>query len=248
MKDTLNYLINNAKTDEVIDLNNTKYLYHGIFIPYFADSSPITSIIENGILTVKDQYKNGIITLDELQKYEPQKKGLLKFLKSKFNNGQLTLSNSRTNIVFFSPNRNLFNRVFDVSFVVRRESNYYYLEQKEEDYYIRQAHLDDEKEIIKKAGKYDYTEFVKIGSVLPSDFVAIKINYDELIDQNSVEERGVSFEEIPIRIINMVNDIYDKLEEMNLNIPIINNGDGRVLSKKVFRHLKETLNYGKRHI
>ena len=247
MNDFISFL-NDAKTDEVIDLNNTKYLYHGIFIPFFADSSPIVSIIENGILTLKDQYKNGIISLEELQKHEIHEKGLLKFLKSIFNNGQLTKSNSRTNIVFFSPNRNLFNRVFDVTFVVRRESNYYYLENTQKGDYIRQSHIKEEKEIIKKTGENDYTEFVKIGSVLPSELIAIKINFDELIDHNSVEKRGVPIEEMPIRIINMANDIYDKLEEKNLNVPIINSSDGRVLNKKLFRQLKETFNYSEKHI
>lgn len=242
MNEIINLLISKAKTDEVIELNNIDYLYHGIFIPYFEDSSPITSIIENGILTLKDQYKNGIISFDKLQAEKLPRKGLLRFLKLKANN-QLNKSEYRDDVVFFSPNRNLFNREFDISFVVRREAKHKYLEDTPNGYFINLNNTHTEDEVIKSTGNHDYTEFVTIGSVLPSEFVAIKINLDRLLDKKSVESRGVSFEEIPNRIINVVNDIYDALEENYLNIPIINSNDGKILNKEVFRELRKMFGY-----
>lgn len=234
VNEIINLLINAAKTDEVIDLENTNYLYHGIYIPYFDNSSPIISIIEKGLLTLKDQYENGIISLEDLKVISCFKsKGLLNQLKWKINREKYILSSMRGNIIFFSPNRNLFNRVFDVSFIVKKDSSHIYLD----------TNSISELDSTKMLSSYDYTEYIKTGSVLPNEFVAIRINLDKLLNLKSVEVRGVSIDEVIPRIINMVNDIYDKLDETSLNIPIINSNDGRILNKNLFRNLRDEFNY-----
>lgn len=213
MNEVINLLKNNCKTFEFFDINNNDYLYHGIFIPYFDDSSAIISIIENGILTSKNQYLKGIISFEKLKSriYMPYNNSLFEQLKYKFGGKKGILSLEGGNIIFFSPNRNFFNRVFDISFVIKKDLSFIYL---------------------------NSNECIKKESVLPTDFLAIKIYFDELLIPECVEERGVSIDEAIPRVIDMVNTIYDKLEEINLNIPIINSADGRVLNKDVFRQLR----------
>ena len=212
MNEIINLLKNNCKTSDYFDINNTNYLYHGIFIPYFKDSSAIISIIENGILTSKDQYLNGIISLEKLKsRIYMQFNGLFEQLKYRFGGEKGVLSLEGANIIFFSPNRNFFNRVFDISFVIKKDLSFIYL----------------------------YSdECIKKESVSPTEFLAIKIYFDELLTPECVKERGVSIDEAIPRVIDMVNNIYDKLEETNLNIPIINSADGSVLNKDMFRQLR----------
>ena len=232
MNETIDLLRDSGKTDEVFDISNPNYLYHGKYIPYFNDSSKITSIIEMGILTIKDQYQNGLISLEEIKNaFNIKTEGLLNQIKYKIDNKKCILSLKKNNITFFSPNRNLFNRVFDISFVVMKDSSFVYLD----------SNLVSEIDSTKMISPDVYTEYIKNGSVSPEKFLAIKINLDELLTPECVEKRGVSIDEVISRVINMVNDIYDKLEETNLNIPIINSNDGKVLNKALFRNLREDL-------
>ena len=229
MDDIIELLKNNGKLDAVINFDNS-YVYHGIYIPYFNDSSSITSILDKGLLTLRDQYYNGIRPLEKLEKPINQKT-LPNIFKFKNLIEKSILSYDRNNVLFFSPNKNLFNRVFDISFVLK----------KDEDYRYRDTNLLTEQQATEMMGKDDYTEYIRYGSVLPTEFAAIRINLDELLNPEKVQERGSSIEEIVPRLIKMINDIYDKLEENNLSIPIINSNDNRVLDENVFRSLSQMI-------
>ena len=66
-----------------------------------------------------------------------------------------------------------------------------------------------------------------------------------MLDENIMEYMGIPKDESALRIIRIVNDIYDALEENNLDIPIINGSDNRIINKKFFRMFKDSLETSK---
>ena len=194
------------KSDKkIIIQKNSSYLYHGIYIPAFKDVNPILSIIENGILSIHNLEKIGI-----------KKKQI------RTNNGKY--------YVCFSSNKNEFDRIFDIGFIVENGPNYI-----KADKDSNLANLLWNTPIPLRSGLQN--EYQTFGKVTPEKIIGIQIRLDKLL-QGIPDGLNISESEYIYRIIQTINIIFDKLEEKNYNIPIINADNDRIIEKDLFRKMR----------
>lgn len=184
---------------------NSSYLYHGIYIPAFKDINPILSIIENGILSIHNLEKIGIF-----------KKQI------RTNNGKY--------YICFSSNKNEFDRIFDVGFIVENAPNYIKADKES-----KLANLLWNTPIPLRSGLPN--EYQVFGKVSPEKIIGIQLRLDKLL-QDIPRGLNISESEYIYRIIQTVNIILDKLEEKNYNIPIINADNDQIVEKDLFRKMR----------
>lgn len=200
----LRNLIKNGQS-LILDKNKT-YLYHGIFIPGFEDISPVLSIIEHGILSIHELEKIGI------------------------NIEQIRTSNGKYYICF-SSNKNEFDRVFDVGFIVESGSNYI-----KADKNSKLVQLLWNTPFPLRSGLKD--EFQAYGKIAPEQIIGIQLRLDKLL-KGIPDYMKISEAEYVSRIIKVINAIFDKIEEKKYTIPIINANNNQIINKDLFRKLQQ---------
>ena len=207
MEINIKELRNLIKSNQSLTLDKSKtYLYHGIFIPEFRDISPVLSILENGILSIHELEKIGI-------KIE-----------------QIRSSNGKYYICF-SSNKNEFNRVFDIGFIVESGPNYI-----KADKNLKLAQLLWNTPFPLRSGLKD--EYQVRGKITPEQIIGIQLRLDKLLE-GIPDYMKISEAEYVSRIIKVINAIFDKIEEKKYTIPIINANDNQIINKDLFRKLQQ---------
>lgn len=207
MEINIKKLRNLIKSNQSLTLEKNKtYLYHGIFIPEFKDISPVLSIIEHGILSIYELEKIGI-------KIE-----------------QIRTSNGKYYICF-SSNKNAFDRVFDVGFIVENGPNYI-----KADKNSKLAHLLWNTPFPIRNGLKN--EYQALGKIAPEKIIGIQLRFDKLL-KGIPDYMKISEAEYVSCIIKAINSIFDKIEEKEYTIPIINANDNQIIDKNLFRKLQK---------
>lgn len=245
MEPSIKMLQEYALTDNVLDLEKKSYFYHGKFIPYLDDISAIISIIKNGILSIDEQRKMGILKNDNNQLINDDMKTSIKNLKLKIFN---SLINQRKMKLYYnnlhtangpyyisvSSDKNHFSRIFDIVFILKDNVDYIKTVDNPE---CARKYINTKVSI--RGGVPN--EYQRIDRISHDEFVGIQLQLDKMLDENTMEYMGIPKDESALRIIRIVNDIYDALEENNLDIPIINGSDNRIVNKEFFRMFKNSL-------
>lgn len=185
---------------------NANYLYHGIFIPGFKDISPVLSIIEHGILSIHELEKIGI-------KIE-----------------QIRTSNGKYYICF-SSDKNEFDRVFDVGFIVENGPSYIRADKNS-----KLTNLLWNTPIPLREGLKN--EYQVLGKIAPEQIIGIQLRFDKLL-KGIPDHMKISETEYVSRIIKAINAIFDKIEEKKYTIPVINANDNQIIDKDLFRKLQK---------
>lgn len=207
MEINIQKLRNLIKNNQSLNLDKKKtYLYHGIFIPAFEDISPVLSIIEHGILSIHELEKIGI-----------------KIERIRTSNGKY--------YICFSSNKNEFDRVFDVGFIVESGPSYIKADNKSKLAYL----LWDTPFPLRQGLKNEYQ--VR-GKIAPEQIIGIQIRFDKIL-KGIPDYMKISEAEYVSRIIKVINAIFDKIEEKEYTIPIINANDNQIIDKNLFRKLQK---------